>query len=85
MGNFGTDVGGIGTIANTGYYAVKNVYDLAGNVNEWMQTTYSTLIRETRGGYYTSGTMASLRKGIMGVGCIPDWNFSYTGSRLTLY
>ena len=39
MGNFGVDDTGeikpTKQIENTGYYGVKNVYDLAGNVYEW--------------------------------------------------
>ena len=38
----------------TGYYAVNNIYDLAGNVFEWTMESYSTSNRVVRGGNYNS-------------------------------
>ena len=41
----------------TGYYAVKNIYDLGGNVYEWTMEAYDTGYRVGRGGfYYRSGS-----------------------------
>ena len=37
----------------TGYYAVKNIYDLGGNVYEWTMEAYHTNSRVYRGGYYS--------------------------------
>ena len=34
----------------TGYYAVKNIYDLGGNVYEWTMEALSTDFRVSRGG-----------------------------------
>ena len=36
MGNFGTNDETQNEIATTGFYKVKNIYDLAGNLNEWI-------------------------------------------------
>ena len=46
------DILGYGILAKTGSsseYAVKNIYDLAGNVGEWTMETYSTYTRVFRG------------------------------------
>ena len=55
MGNFGVDETGAtkGTkqVENTGYYGVKNIYDLAGNVFDWTleaSNAYSRVIRRRR-------------------------------------
>ena len=48
----------------TGYYAVKNIYDLGGNVEEWTMEAVSTDLRVLRGGDYNgsgSDYPASLR------------------------
>ena len=37
---------------NTGYYQIKNIYDLAGNAAEWTMESYSTYGRVDRGGDY---------------------------------
>ena len=40
----------------TGYFQIKNIYDLAGNVSEWTMESYETNLRVYRGGvYYQSG------------------------------
>jgi len=33
-------------------YAVNNIYDMAGNVNDWAIEAYGTILRDGRGGYY---------------------------------
>ena len=33
-------------------YAVNNIYDMAGNVNDWTIEAYGTILRDGRGGYY---------------------------------
>ena len=44
----------------TGYYAVKNIYDMAGNVFEWTMEVKYTSTRVIRGGYFGySGDFAS--------------------------
>ncbi|MGN1326603.1 MAG: type II secretion system protein [Clostridia bacterium] len=40
-----------GTLSTTGYYAVKNIYDLAGNVEEWTMEAYDADCRVSRGRY----------------------------------
>ena len=37
---------------NTGYYQIKNIYDLGGNVCEWTMELYNTRYRVVRGGSY---------------------------------
>ena len=51
-GNYVTNYSEIGSLAQTGSnsdYAVKNIYDLAGNVGEWTMESYSTYNRAYRG------------------------------------
>ena len=43
-----------GTISTTGFYAEKNIYDLAGNVDEWTMEAYDTGYRVYRGGQYNA-------------------------------
>ena len=68
----------------TGFYEVKHIYDLAGNVAEWTLEAYSTDRRVNRGGFYyygdSSRTRADLRED-------NDPNYAYTfyGSRPSLY
>ena len=67
----------------TGYYAVKNIYDLAGNVREWTMEANDTNYRVLRGGYYLisgSNNPASLRN--YGY---PSNARGYLGFRLALY
>ncbi len=40
-------------------YKVKNIYDLAGNLNDWTLEAYSTHSRASRGGEYRNGTYGS--------------------------
>ena len=46
MGNYS------GTLKTTGQYAIKNIYDLAGNAWEWTMEKYSLHTRVLRGGNY---------------------------------
>lgn len=39
-------------LSTTGYYSIKNIYDLAGNVAEWTQEVYNSSDRVDRGGSY---------------------------------
>ena len=52
MGNLGVDETGATTetkqVENTGYYGVKNIYDLAGNVYDWTLEAYGTTSRVVR-------------------------------------
>ena len=44
------------TTGSSDDYAVKNIYDLAGNVAEWTMESYNTDNRVHRGGSYTAGS-----------------------------
>ena len=69
---------------NTGYYKIKNIYDLAGNVVEWTMESFRTNDRVVRGGfYYPSGSSSpsSNRSSIL----IPDGSYPIHGFRVTLY
>ncbi len=48
MGNYGTNDDTQSGLANTGFYEVKNVFDLAGNVYDWTLETYATNDRVIR-------------------------------------
>ena len=73
-------------IAKTGdqeTYAIKNIYDMAGNVYEWTMEAYSTDGRVDRGGNYRdSGDRypASYRNYT-----VPDGSKDDIGFRVTLY
>ena len=75
-----------GAIAKTGYeevYAVKNIYDMAGNVLEWTMEAYDTDSRVSRGGGYGSSgdnSPASSR-----YYSYPGYSFNGIGFRDTLY
>lgn len=72
--------------APTGCFAVKNIYDLAGNVWDWTLEAYGTDSRVVRGGFYhnadTGFTRAHFRSYYYG---IPYYADSYSGSRASLY
>ena len=71
------------SISTTGYYAEKNIYDLAGNVYEWTMEAYDSLYRVYRGGYYySSGSYgpASHRYYYS-----PDGSYYGIGFRVALY
>ena len=64
-------------------YAVKNIFDLAGNVLEWTLEAYNTTRRVGSGGHYgtnTGGTRPEVRYYSISTNSGP-----YGGSRLTLY
>ena len=42
------------TTGSDANYAVKNIYDLAGNVFEWTMEAFSSTLRVTRGGFYNN-------------------------------
>ena len=48
MGNYGTGDDTQSGLANTGFFEVKNVFDLAGNVREWTLEAYDTNYRALR-------------------------------------
>ena len=68
---------------NTGYYQVKNIYDLAGNVREWTMESYSTDGRVFRGGYY-NGSGSNYPSSYRGSND-PDYAVPRIGFRTTLY
>ncbi len=68
---------------NCGYYQIKNIYDLAGNVYEWTMEAYSSDSRVNRGGPYRalgSVTPASYRNGYR-----PGTTGGSFGFRVALY
>ena len=70
-------------VTNTGYYQVKNIYDLAGNVNEWTMESSYTYSRIARGGFYQDSiysSPSSFRNGLT-----PGNGGDYNGFRVTLY
>ena len=68
---------------NTGYYQVKNIYDLAGNVWEWTMESYEIKYRVPRGGNYNSFdiNIPSSNRSYYS----PADNYSDNGFRITLY
>ena len=65
-------------------YRVKNVYDLAGNVNEWTLGASDTSGRVIRGGRYDTTPVGYTRPDSRH-GRYPTSSGPYDGSRLTLY
>ena len=73
----------IATGANDAY-SVNNIYDMAGNVNDWTVEVGSTVYRVIRGGYYrNNGTNSPASK--RDDGYSPTNNFDFIGLRTTLY
>ena len=75
--------GSLATTGSNANYAVKNIYDLAGNVEEWTMESFSTNYRVLRGGNYNnsgSSNPASYRN----IGN-PPYSFDRIGFRVTLY
>lgn len=64
------------------YDLTKNIYDLAGNVDEWTLKASSPDRRVSRGGSYVDGGYSSASDSGYSN---PDGSISYTGSRLALY
>lgn len=63
---------------NTGYYQIKNIYDLAGNVDEWTMESYYTDRRVGRGGNYDDSGFeypSSIRSSIDLDAASPDIGF----------
>ena len=76
-----------GNLQNTGNdasYSIKNIYDMAGNVNEWTMEAYITNgDKTTRGGAYSNTPLipASFRM----MGYTPSSKTEATGFRVALY
>ena len=80
----GTDKGNYsGSLESTGYYAEKNIYDLAGNVYEWTMEACKSLSRVSRGGYY--GLSGSYDPASSRISTIPDSSGYDVGFRVALY
>ena len=85
-GNYTTDAGGTGNIQPTGNGEVwksNNIYDMAGNVQDWTIEVQKTSYRVMRGGYYYdegSSAQASFRNTTY-----PSDNYNSCGSRTVIY
>ena len=80
------DIEGAGIPQNSGYsdyWCANNVYDLAGNYNDWTQEAVNTYSRFGRGGYYTSS--GSNRPASDRNGNYPYSSGSHYSSRPALY
>ena len=53
-GNYGGSTGSIAVTGSNKAYQQKHIYDLAGNVEEWIMEAYKENKRSMRGGYFTS-------------------------------
>ena len=72
---------------NTGYsesWKTNNIYDFAGNCDEFTQEACFTSVRASRGGNYSNNGSSSPASGRFSYGN-PTSSFSYCGSRPTLY
>ena len=79
----GYGVYGAETSANAGQYAIKNLYDVAGNVDEWTMEAYSSTDRVFRGGYYAdSGSVRPVSIRCFG---LPAGFGGNVGFRVALY
>ena len=79
MGNYS----GGGGLKTTGQYAVKNIYDLAGNVLEWTMEKYDSSNRVVRGGYYgDNGARFPVSERY---NYDPAYNYATYGARVALY
>ena len=77
---------GHGTKQNTGYsesWKANNIYDLAGNCDEFTQEAYDTGNRAYRGGFFNGN--GSYGPASDRINTVPTGTFSYCGSRPTLY
>ena len=78
---------GHGKEQNTGYsesWKTNNIYDFAGNCDEFTQEACFTSVRASRGGNYSNNGSSSPASGRFSYGN-PTSSFSYCGSRPTLY
>ena len=80
-GNYGTS-SPIATGSNSAY-AVNNIYDMAGNVEDWTIEADSTNLRVERGGGYLS--TASINPASSRYYSYPTFSGSGSGCRSTLY
>lgn len=75
-----------GRVVETGSreeWCANNIYDFAGNVEEWTQEQYRSLYRVTRGGNYLyDGNHYPVTYRYCN---IPNGSYDYTGFRATLY
>ena len=72
-----------GSISTTGYYAEKNIYDLAGNVVEWTMEAFGSDSRVGRGGRYDgSGSVSPASRRFNN---LPDYSINFIGFRVALY
>ena len=74
-----------GILANTGAdesYAIKNVYDMAGNVYEWTMEAYGNNSRIYRGGGY--GSDGNIFPSSLRLNCLPSYSFENVGFRIVL-
>ena len=71
------------TTGSSDDYAVKNIYDLAGNVAEWTMESYFTDSRVFRGGFYldTGSNLPASRR----FSNNPSGSYDNLGFRVTLY
>ena len=79
----GNYTGNLTTTGSNADYAVKNIYDLAGNVYEWTMEYCNTNLRVPRGGSYNStGSKSPVSSRGNGDSSYRD---GYIGFRITLY
>ena len=81
------DAEGAGSEQNTGFsesWKVNNIYDFAGNYEEWTQEAYNTNYRAYRGGSYGRNGYITYPASNRG-GITPGAAYGHIGSRPTLY
>ena len=66
-------------------YAVKNIYDLGGNVSEWTMEAVDTDYRVTRGGYCNDSGSSSPASNRVYFSYFPSISYVYLGFRPALY
>ena len=71
------------TTGSSDDYAVKNIYDLAGNVAEWTMESYNASFRVYRGGFY--GITGSYGPASSRSNDYPSYSYDILGFRVTLY
>jgi len=85
MANHKSDFGGTGKLQNTGYYSVKNVYDLAGNVAERTLEAYDTHTRVFRGGSHVTNNSNNTMPSYRNTSYYPAKVGDNCGARLTIF